>query len=190
MLFADKSDSKKKMSLLSALINIKSSKIVDISASTGVLVKKTKDIEEVRLLLSKYPDAEVEVNRYPGHCEIIYWVDRHVSVSEGVKHPSWRTLSMWIEMTAIFHKNNTQFYINDTNNYVIDASCTSSVDFPCFIGNERVLEGVNGHLVYVINGRWSDGRSSPMYYCVDARSGRILWSYVGEDSYPELRASG
>lgn len=29
-----------------------------------------------------------------------------------------------------------------------------------------------------------------MYYCVDARSGRILWSYVGEDSYPELRASG
>lgn len=28
-----------------------------------------------------------------------------------------------------------------------------------------------------------------MYYCVDARSGRILWSYVGEDSYPELRAS-
>jgi hypothetical protein len=88
MLFADKSDSKKKMSLLSALINIQSSKVVDISASTGVLVKKTKDIEEVRLLLSKYPDAEVEVNRYPGHFEIIYWVDRHVSVSEGVKHPS------------------------------------------------------------------------------------------------------
>lgn len=101
MLFADKSDSKKKMSLLSALINIQSSKVVYISASTGVLVKKTKDIEEVRLLLSKYPDAEVEVNRYPGHFEIIYWVDRHVSVSEGVKHPSWRTLSMWIEMTPI-----------------------------------------------------------------------------------------
>ena len=101
MLFADKSDSKKKMSLLSALINIQSSKVVDISASTGVLVEKTKDIEEVRLLLSKYPDAEVEVNRYPGHFEIIYWVDRHVSVSEGVKHPSWRTLSMWIEMTPI-----------------------------------------------------------------------------------------
>ncbi len=141
MLFADKSDSKKKMSLLSALINIKSSKVVDISASSGVLVKKTEDIEEVRLLLSKYPDAEVEVNRYPGHCEIIYWVDRHVSVSEGVKHPSWRTLSMWIEMTAIFHKNSTQFYINGTNNYVIDASCTSSVDFPCFIGNKRCLKG-------------------------------------------------
>lgn len=121
MLFADKSDSKKKkMSLLSALINIQSSKVVDISTSTGVLVKKTKDIEEVRLLLSKYPEAEVEVNRYPGHFEIIYWVDRHVSVSEGVKHPSWRTLSMWIEMTAIFRKNSTQFYINGTNNYVID----------------------------------------------------------------------
>ena len=29
-----------------------------------------------------------------------------------------------------------------------------------------------------------------MYYCVDARSGRILWLYVGEDSYLELRASG
>ena len=57
MLFANKSDSKK-MSLLSALINIQSSKVVYISASTGVLVKKTKDIEEVRLLLSKYPDAE------------------------------------------------------------------------------------------------------------------------------------
>ncbi len=88
------------------------------------------------------------------------------------------------------HRNTTQFYINGTNGYVIDAQCTPSPDFRCFIG-ERIVGSIQGYLTYVVDGGWVDsmGRSSPMYYYIDAKSGKILWSYVGEDVYPELEPS-
>jgi len=82
--------------------------------------------------------------------------------------------------------DNMAFRINGTSHEVM-ASCNPSVE--CFLNNrEEALASVNGRLFYFVDGAYSgEGKSSPSYYYIDARNGDILWSYIGEDVYPELR---
>lgn len=65
------------------------------------LITKTKGIEETEFFLSQYPDAEVQVKRYPeDHAEVIYRVERPVNPPEELRHwPKTHSLSLWFEMT-------------------------------------------------------------------------------------------
>lgn len=83
------------------------------------------------------------------------------------------------------HGDNVIFRINGTS-HTIMAACDLSIE--CFQGDKRpVLGFISGRLVYFVDGSYSgDEKSSPAYYFVDAVDGDILWSYIGEDVYPEL----
>jgi hypothetical protein len=82
-------------------------------------------------------------------------------------------------------ENNIVFKINEKS-HEIRGSCTPSL--ACFLNNqENVLDSVDGKLFYIVDGSYSgEGKSAPAYYYVDAMNGDILWSYIGEDVYPEL----
>lgn len=70
--------------------------------SEDPLIAKTKGIDETKFFLSRYPDAEVEVNRYPeDHAEVVYRVERPVNPPEELRHwPKTHSLLLWIEMTS------------------------------------------------------------------------------------------
>ena len=70
--------------------------------SEDLLIAKTKGIEETEFYLSQYPDAEVQVTRYPeDHAEVVYRVERPVNPPEELRHwPKTHSLSLWIEMTT------------------------------------------------------------------------------------------
>ena len=70
--------------------------------SEDSLIAKTKGIEETKFFLSQYPDAEVQVTRYPeDHAEVVYRVERPVNAPEELRHwPKTHSLSLWIEMTT------------------------------------------------------------------------------------------
>ena len=77
---------------------------------------------------------------------------------------------------AFVHENGTQFYIRSGD------TCTLPVDTACNIGSE-IADAIKGHLVYFVDGSWQDvsvRNCSPFIYAVDAKSGEILWSYVGD----------
>jgi len=82
----------------------------------------------------------------------------------------------------------TAFRINETS-HTIMASCIPSVE--CFLGNRQdVLDSINGRLTYFIEGsHGTEEKRSPAAYYVDAMSGDILWSYIGEDISPELEGN-
>lgn len=67
-----------------------------------LLVTKTKGIEETEYFLAKYPDAEVQVTRYPeDHAEVVYRIERPVNPPEELRHwPKKHSLSLWFEMTT------------------------------------------------------------------------------------------
>lgn len=76
------------------------------------------------------------------------------------------------------HYNGTQFYYNSTNGYAIDYICND--DFCNFRDVDHLLKG---HLFYVLDGSWQDSsikNCSPFIHTIDAQSGEILWSYVGD----------
>jgi hypothetical protein len=58
----------------------------------------------------------------------------------------------------------------------------------CFMPNRTdVLNSINDRLLHFIDGVYDgEGKSASAYYYVDAINGKILWSYIGEDVYPEL----
>lgn len=84
--------------------------------------------------------------------------------------------------------DNMVFRINETSGAVM-ASCSASLD--CFLNNKQdVLESIDGRLFYFLDGSYSGKHmNSPAYYYIDAINGDVLWSYIGEDIYPELHQS-
>jgi hypothetical protein len=66
------------------------------------LITKTKRIQETDFFLSKYPNAEAQVKRYPeDHAEVVYRVERPINPPEELRHwPKTHSLSLWIEMTT------------------------------------------------------------------------------------------
>lgn len=82
-------------------------------------------------------------------------------------------------------EDNLAYRINGTTHGIV-GSCVPSVE--CFMGSkEEVLQSIDGRLVYFIDGSYSGGeKSAPAYYYIDAINGDIVWSYIGEDVYPEL----
>lgn len=72
----------------------------------------------------------------------------------------------------------------DARNSNVLSSCNVSEGGDCFTTNTEIHDLVRGKLVYFIDGSWhaEDGRSSPMYYYIDAGSGKIIFSYIGEDA--------
>jgi hypothetical protein len=86
---------------------------------------------------------------------------------------------------AFVHNNGTQYYINSGD------TCTLPADKVCNIENE-IADAIKGHLVYFVDGSWQDAsvrNCSSFIYAVDAKSGAILWSYVGdvEDNSCQVR---
>jgi len=71
----------------------------------------------------------------------------------------------------------------------IMSSCIPSPK--CFLGsNKDVLQSVAGRLVYFVDVSYSgEEKSAPAYYYIDAMNGDIVWSYIGEDVYPDLKES-
>lgn len=83
------------------------------------------------------------------------------------------------------HEGNMAFRINEKSHGIM-GSCNPSLQ--CFLNNkEEVLASIDRRLFYFVDGSYSgEDRSSPAYYYIDAMNGDILWSYIGEDVYPEL----
>lgn len=65
ILFHDRSDDAGE-GFASAIVNVRSGKVIGISLFQNVLTSKAADIQEVEYFLSKYPDAEVKVQRSVG----------------------------------------------------------------------------------------------------------------------------
>ena len=84
------------------------------------------------------------------------------------------------------HVDNMAFRINETSHEIM-SSCIPTL--ACFLNNkEGVLASIDGRLFYFVEGSYSgEDKSSPAYYYIDGMNGNILWSYIGEDVYPELR---
>ncbi|MGI0048266.1 MAG: hypothetical protein ACREAW_01895 [Nitrososphaera sp.] len=82
------------------------------------------------------------------------------------------------QLSLIFiHDNGTLYAINSTNGYAIYHTCAGDT---CNLRD--VNELLRGHLFYVVDGSWQDSsirNCSPFIHAVDAKSGEILWSYVG-----------
>jgi hypothetical protein len=84
-------------------------------------------------------------------------------------------------------EENLVYHINGSSNTVID-SCAPSIS--CFpnIEYRGVDEFVADRLVYFLDGSYSgEGKSAPAYYFIDAMNGQVVWLYIGEDIYPELK---
>lgn len=83
-------------------------------------------------------------------------------------------------------EKNLLYFINGTS-YTISSSCTPSL--ACFnIQNMDIAKSVAGRLVYFLDGSYSgEGKSAPAYYFIDAMNGEVVWSYIGEDIYPDLK---
>lgn len=84
-------------------------------------------------------------------------------------------------------EKNLVYHINGTSQTVTD-SCTPSMT--CFpnIEYRGVDNFLKGRLVYFLDGSYSgEGKSAPAYYFIDAMNGEVVWSYIGEDIYPDLK---
>jgi hypothetical protein len=77
------------------------------------------------------------------------------------------------------------YYINGTS-HAISNSCIPSP--ACLnVHNRGIDKAVADRLAYIVDGRYSgEGKSAPAFYFIDAMSGEVVWSYIGEDVYPEL----
>lgn len=93
------------------------------------------------------------------------------------------TSSLWL----IYYQQekNLLYFINGTSQTV---SGTCMPGPACLnVKYKGADKSVADRLVYFLDGNYSGlEKSSPAYYFIDAMSGEVLWSYIGEDIYPEL----
>ncbi len=73
ILFDDKSDDLA-TGFAAATVSVKSAKVVNISLHKDILIAKTKETGEVKYFLSKYPDAQVDVQRNGSRVAVIYTI--------------------------------------------------------------------------------------------------------------------
>lgn len=71
IMFANKSDPNRE-ALVSVFLNRESREVVGIEATPNLLISKSDDVEEVRLFLSKYPDAVITVEPRLGYRDVLY----------------------------------------------------------------------------------------------------------------------
>ena len=67
--FADKSDTRKSVAVL---VNMNSSKVVEIRAANSLLISKVSETEEAKIFLSRYPNSESSVNVGPGYSAVMF----------------------------------------------------------------------------------------------------------------------
>lgn len=144
--------------ILFAMLYISQATLQSSSMSASVQTKPTLT-EEDAINITK---VDIEKKVAPMH------VDKFVLFTKYYGHP----LSLYF-----IHNNGTQYYINSTS-YTIYGTCAGD---SCNLRDVDDL--LKGHLFYVLDGSWQDSsirNCSPFIHTVDATSGEILWSYVGD----------
>jgi len=110
-------------------------------------------------------------------------------VKEDLKHKTGNvTLTVYLQngrVPLLYYRleDNIALRINETSHEIM-SSCVPSIE--CFLPNNiDLLRSIGGRLVYFIDGIYSGvGTSAPTFYYVDAATGDILWSYIGENANP------
>jgi hypothetical protein len=88
-----------------------------------------------------------------------------------------------MQLPLFFVDNSGILYRINATNSQIYSSCNISEGGTCLSTDSDLNESTKGKLVYHIDGSYNttDGRSSPTYYFVDANTGKIIFSYVGDE---------
>ena len=69
VILADKSDANK---MVAVLVNMNSSKVVEIRATKSLVISKTNQTQEAVLFLSKYPGTTITFDVGPGYSQVKY----------------------------------------------------------------------------------------------------------------------
>ena len=98
------------------------------------------------------------------------------SPSQGGKE--WSLPLFYVDSSGVLYRI-------DPRNNTITSTCSISEGGDCFTTDSKVHNLIRGKMVYFIDGSWNakDGKSSPAYYYIDAKTGEIIFSYIGEDVY-------
>jgi hypothetical protein len=93
----DETDPKKV--LYDVSVNVRDEKVAHIYIASDLLIAQTKEnVEEVKSLLSRYPDSEAEVQVYPSGKTVTYSTYK-TYIGPDVENPGTRNLTVVVETT-------------------------------------------------------------------------------------------